>query len=155
MAEKDRPSAKPIKRYEDILVYQKCYQLALEAHRLTINFPNFEKYELGRQLRTSSTSIAVNIAEGFSRRSSSADFKRFLAMASGSCGEAKVWISFAKDLDYVTAEKASEFLQRFDEVGKYCTHCTGIGGSVTKPDFCLTSNFCPLPSGLLVRQLDE
>ena len=115
---KNLSDAKPIKRYEDLLVYQKSYQLALEAHRLTLTFPDFERFELGRQLRTSASSIAVNIAEGFSRRSSSADFKRFLAMASGSCGEVKVWLSLAKDLGYLPEERAGELIERFDEVGR-------------------------------------
>ena len=55
---------KPIKRHEDLLVYRKSYQLALEMHTLSLKFPDFEKWELGRQLREASKSISVNIAEG-------------------------------------------------------------------------------------------
>lgn len=118
IVEKEQPDAKPIRRYEDLLVYQKSYEMALEVHRLTLTFPDFERFELGRQLRTAATSIPVNIAEGFARRSSSADFKRFLTIASGSCSEAKVWLSMAKDLSYLPAQPALQLVKRFDEVGK-------------------------------------
>jgi four helix bundle protein len=96
----------------------KSYELALEVHRMTLGFPDFERFELGRQLRTASTSIAVNIAEGYGRRSSSADFKRFLVMATGSCDEVKVWLSFARDLGYVSSEATEALTFRFEEVGK-------------------------------------
>ena len=40
-----------IESYRDLRVYQISYSLALQVHRLTLGFPNFEKYELGSQLR--------------------------------------------------------------------------------------------------------
>jgi len=39
-----------IKSFEDLIVYQKAYQLVLQAHRLTNAFPEAEKRELGYQL---------------------------------------------------------------------------------------------------------
>ena len=107
-----------IASFRDIQVYQKSYQLALEVHKLTLGFPDFERFEIGRQMRTSAMSIAVNIAEGYGRRTSSADFKRFLVMATGSCDEVKVWLSFARDLGYLSPEATVTFTSRFDEVGK-------------------------------------
>jgi four helix bundle protein len=107
-----------IASFQDLQVYQKSYELALEVHKLTSGFPDFERFELGRQLRTSAMSIAVNIAEGYGRRASTADFKRFLTMATGSFDEAKVWISFARDLGYFSPESAAALTSRFEEVGK-------------------------------------
>ncbi len=49
----------------DLEVYRRLYKLALEIHRLTLNFPKFELFELGSQLRRSSNSTAANLAEGF------------------------------------------------------------------------------------------
>ena len=114
----DARASRQISSYKDLLVYLKSYELALEVHRMTLGFPDFERFELGRQLRTASTSIAVNIAEGYGRRSSSADFKRFLVMATGSCDEVKVWLSFAGDLGYVSSEATEALTFRFEEVGK-------------------------------------
>jgi four helix bundle protein len=117
MPSEQRPRL-PITHYEDLLVYQKSYDLSLEVHKLTLTFPDFERFEIGRQLRTASKSIAVNIAEGYGRRTSAADFKRFLVMASGSCDEVKVWLSYAKDLGYLTEEAEESLRSRFDEVGR-------------------------------------
>ena len=109
---------RPIGSYEDLLVYQKSYQLALEVHKASLKFPDFERWELGRQLRESSKSIAVNIAEGYGRRSSTADFRRFLVMAHASCDEVKVWITFARDLGYFDSHEAQALFDRFDEIGR-------------------------------------
>ena len=36
-----------IESYRDLRVYKISYELALEVHKLTLKFPDFEKYELG------------------------------------------------------------------------------------------------------------
>ncbi|MFX0561474.1 four helix bundle protein [Tepidibacillus infernus] len=36
-----------IKHYTDLRIYQLSYRLALEIHKMTQKFPDFEKYELG------------------------------------------------------------------------------------------------------------
>ncbi len=108
----------PIRSYQDLEVYSKSYQLALEIHQVTLSFPGFERYEMGKQLREASKSIAVNIAEGYGRRSSVADFKRFLVMAHGSCDEVKVWLGFCKDLGYINQEQCEQLISKYEEVGK-------------------------------------
>ena len=50
-------------RVEDLEVYRKLFQLALEVHELTITFPKFELYESGSQLRQSSNSSTANLSE--------------------------------------------------------------------------------------------
>ena len=100
------------------MVYRRSYDLALRVHRLSLDFPEFERYELGRQLREASKSIPVNIAEGYGRRSSAADFKRFLVMAHASCDETKVWLSFARDLGYLAQEVWQTLQAEYEEVGK-------------------------------------
>lgn len=35
--------------YQDLDVYQRSYRMGLEVHKITLSFPNFEKFELGRQ----------------------------------------------------------------------------------------------------------
>src|SRR6185436_14742085 len=53
--------------YHRLDVYQKAYQLALEVHRISLGFPKLEQYGLAQQLRASSKSIAVNLAEGMGK----------------------------------------------------------------------------------------
>ena len=57
-----------IESYRDLRVYQISYELALEVHKLTLKFPDFEKYELGSQARRAAVSIPVNIAEGYGKK---------------------------------------------------------------------------------------
>ena len=45
--------------YHRLDVYQKAYQLALEVHRISLEFPQIEQYGLAQQLRASSKSIPV------------------------------------------------------------------------------------------------
>ena len=53
--------------YHRLDVYQKAYELALEVHRMSLEFPKLEQYGLAQQLRGSSKSIPVNIAEGMGK----------------------------------------------------------------------------------------
>jgi len=53
---------------EDLKVYQKLCDLAIEVSGLSLTFPKFELYELGSQVRRSSNGSAANIAEGFDNR---------------------------------------------------------------------------------------
>jgi four helix bundle protein len=71
-------------------VYQQAYAAALEVSRLTRSFPRFEQVELARQLRRSARSVPANIVEGWAKRSSAAEFKRYLQNALGSCADKNV-----------------------------------------------------------------
>jgi len=59
---------KQIQKVEDLEVYQKLCNLAIEIHELSLTFPKFELYELGSQLRRSSNSAPSNLAEGFNNK---------------------------------------------------------------------------------------
>ena len=95
--EKTGGKAPPVRRYADLLVYQQAYRLALEVSKLTKSFPTHEQYELGRQLRACSRSIAANVVEGWAKRNSAAEFKRHLMIASGECAETRFWLDLATD----------------------------------------------------------
>ncbi len=109
---------KMIRSYEDLEVYKISYRLALEIHRISLILPEFERYELGSQLRRATKSIPLNIAEGYGKRSSSKEFKRYLAMAIGSCDEIKVILRFMMDLGYIDSKEYQEQKESYDIVGK-------------------------------------
>ena len=104
--------------YHRLDVYQKAYQLALEVHRLSLGFPKLEQFGLAQQLRGSSKSIPVNIAEGMGKQESPAEVKRFIRIAIGSCDESRVWLEFARDLGYLTIEQQMALEGRYQEVGR-------------------------------------
>ena len=87
---------------KELEVYKKAYKASLELHKTTLEFPKIEQYALGDQLRRSTKSICANLAEGFARQQQSkAEFKRFIALAIGSCHEVEVWLDYALDLRYI------------------------------------------------------
>ncbi len=58
----------PIRRFQDLDVYRKLVDLHISVHHSTLGFPNYERYELGSQLRRSSNAIPANLAETWNNR---------------------------------------------------------------------------------------
>lgn len=113
---------KPIRSFEDLEVYRKAYGVALEIHRLSLEFPKSEQYALADQMRRASKSICANIAEGFAKqRHSSPEFRRFVSMAIGSSDEMKVWLSFAKDLGYLDDGTCVRLKEEYSFVARMLT----------------------------------
>ena len=110
-------SRKAIRHYKDLLVYQQAYQAALQVSRATRSFPRAEQFELARQMRGAARSIPANIAEGWARRESSAEFRRFLQMAVGSCEEMKVWLDFSKDEGYLNGKELDLLQTEYARIG--------------------------------------
>ena len=104
--------------YRTLEVYQKAYQAALDLHRISLAFPRIEQYGLAQQVRASSKSIPVNIAEGMGKQESAADVRKFIRIAIGSCDETRVWLEFAKDLGYIEASEHERLEQGYREVGR-------------------------------------
>jgi len=107
----------PIKTYRDLEVFQMSYSLALDISKRTRSFPPFEQFEIGRQIRKAARSIPANIVEGWAKRSSAAEFKRFLMIAIGSCEECKLWLEMSRDEGYLTLECCKEFQDRMNRIG--------------------------------------
>lgn len=104
-----------MRRYEDLLVWQKAMLLAKMVYCVQKQLPKEEMYGLGDQMRRAVVSIPSNIAEGFGRESTN-EFKRFLSIARGSLCEVKTQLQLAQSLEYL--ELGEEMLSLIDEVGK-------------------------------------
>ena len=96
------------KSYKDLIVWQKADALSMLIHEMTQSFPAEEQFRLVDQMRSASSSIPMNIAEGFGRWSAK-DRARFYEIAKGSGDELKVQLKQARDRKYVrnVAEAAS------------------------------------------------
>ena len=110
-----------IQSFKDLRVYQESYDLALIINKSILRLPNSEKYDLVDQMRRASKSMPTNIAEGYAKRLSEKEFKRYLLSAIGSANEMFVHISFAKDLGFWKSEFCEDLLKRYDVVGKQLT----------------------------------
>ena len=110
-----------ISSYRDLKAYQMAYHLALDIHKKTREFPAFERRELASQLRRAAVSVPLNIAEGYGRKRSTEEFKRFLVMALGSCNEVSVILDLALDLGYLANEEHARWSSQNAGVGKMLT----------------------------------
>ncbi len=110
-----------IQSFKDLRVYQESYELALIINKSILRLPHSEKYDLVDQMRRASKSIPTNIAEGYAKRLSEKEFRKYLFSATGSCNEMTVHISFAKDLGFWKPDFCEDLLRRYDIVGKQLT----------------------------------
>ena len=97
-----------ITTYKDLNVFRESYGLALDISRATKRFPGPEQFELARQLRRAARSVPANIVEGWAKRSSAAEFKRYLQVAIGSCDECKLWTEMSRDEGFLSAEECAK-----------------------------------------------
>ena len=77
----------------DIEIYKEALKLANKVYTLT-KHPKIKKdYYLIEQLRKASLSVAVNIAEGYGRKTNK-DFSQFLSISLGSANEMIAYLDF-------------------------------------------------------------
>ena len=107
-----------IKSFEDLQVFQRAYKVSLEVHRLSLKFPKVEQYGLAEQMRRASKSVPTNLAEGYGKRRSNAEFRRFIQMAIGSADEMRVWIRYCFDLGYIEEARWVELKNEYHEIAK-------------------------------------
>jgi four helix bundle protein len=114
--------AGPIRRFQDLLSYQQAYRLALDVSKLTRTFPKQEQWELGRQIRASSRSIAANIVEGWAKRESAAEFRRHLQISVGECAETRFWLTLAVDEGLAPKSKIEPTEAEYAKLGMMIHH---------------------------------
>jgi four helix bundle protein len=107
-----------LRGHRDLKVYQLAYKLAMDIFNASKSFPKEEKYSLTDQIRSSSRSIAANIAEGFRKRQYPKMFVSKLADADGEATETQVWLDFARDCEYLSPKLNAELIKGYEDVGK-------------------------------------
>lgn len=111
-------SQKYVSRFKDLVVYQKAFDVSLDVHKVSNDFPKTEQYSgIADQMRRASKSICANIAEGYAKQQrSKVEFKRFLLMSIGSAYEIQVWIDYCVHLEYIDQQKAIEWVDKYDGI---------------------------------------
>lgn len=104
--------------FHDLKVYQKAFGLAMEIFEVSKCFPKEERYSLTDQIRRSSRSVCVNLAEGYRKRRYR---KHFLAKISDSDmenAETQSWLEFALACKYIDQKTFDRLQAETLEVGK-------------------------------------
>lgn len=65
-------------------------------------------YGLKDQIQRAAVSVMNNIAEGYERKSNN-EFRQFLYIAKGSCGEVRSMLLLAQELDKIEEEKCYNY----------------------------------------------
>lgn len=99
-------------------VYKLAYGSAMEIFHISKDFPKEEKYSLTDQIRRSSRSVAVNIAEAYRKRRYPKHFTSKLTDADAEASETSTWLDFSKDCKYITTAQQQELSAKYDEIGR-------------------------------------
>lgn len=114
--------------HKDLKVFQLAYRLAMENFELSKDFPPEERYSLTDQIRRSSRSVAVNIAEGYRKRQYVKVFANKMSDSDGEATETQVWLDFARDCKYLKIEDYQRLTNGYEEVGKM------LGSMIAHPE---------------------
>ena len=106
-----------VKSYKDLLVWTKSLALIKSVYRETKIFPKDEVWALTSQIKRAVISVASNIAEGSSKRSTR-EFIRFLNISYGSLSELEEQLIIANELEFLPNEKRSLLTEQCSEIGK-------------------------------------
>lgn len=103
-----------IEKFEDILIWQKSYTLSSDIYKL---MKDCRDYSFRDQIQRAVVSIMNNIAEGFERKGNK-EFKQFLFIAKGSCGEIRSMLYLANNLKYINQLDFENLMQRSLEISR-------------------------------------
>jgi len=106
-----------MKRYEDIIAWQRAHALVLKVYEVTKKYPLDERYGLTSQLRRAAASVATNIVEGRAK-DSAADYARFLNMAEGSLAETDYLLRLSMDIGYLERDEIDTFRTQIDDTAR-------------------------------------
>ena len=100
-----------IKQFEDLEIWQSARELCQDVFKIIKTTPLGNDYKLRDQINGSSGSIMDNIAEGFERDGKN-EFRQFLSIAKGSCGETRSQLYRVFDKKYINQEKFEEIKKK-------------------------------------------
>jgi len=105
----------PFRRIEEMEIWQRGCRLAVEVCKLAQQKEFDRDWGLRDQIRKSAVSIPSNIAEGH-ERDTPAEFRHFLRIAKGSCGELRTQLYIAHALGYIDKAAADNIIAECVEI---------------------------------------
>ncbi|WP_430399909.1 four helix bundle protein [Flavobacterium sp.] len=103
-----------VQKFEDLIVWQKSQDLAVEIYSI---FRECKDFAFKDQISRATVSISNNIAEGF-ERSSNADFSRFLYFSLGSVSEVRSMLYLAIRLKFINIDQSKSLLDNTNQISK-------------------------------------
>ena len=104
--------------FQDLLAFKKSFALAMQIFEITKSFPKEETYSLTDQIRRSSRSVPVTIAEAYRKRNYPKYFYSKLTDSDAENSETQVWLDFAISCQYISLEIHEKMISESIEIGK-------------------------------------
>lgn len=120
--------------FENLKVYQLSEDLADLIWEIALEWEDFAKATVGKQIVRSADSIGANIAEG-AGRGSFQDNRRFIKMGRGSLNETKHWLRRAYKRKLLTEAQIDKLKPLINELSpKLNAYLNSIGASEKTTD---------------------
>jgi four helix bundle protein len=103
-----------VNRFEDIIAWQKGKELSVSIYKI---FSKSKDYGFRDQILRASVSVMNNIAEGIERKSNS-EFKQFLFIAKGSCGEIRSMLYLALELQTLSKQEFTDLINLSEDISR-------------------------------------
>ena len=107
-----------ITSFRDLEVYRESFQLQIEVESKLKSFPRDEKFLLCDQLRRAVRAIPALIAEGWAKRETIKDFRKFLRDALAEAYETVNHLLLARHKGYINPKLADELIERYEKLAK-------------------------------------
>ena len=104
-------------KLEQMEVWKRWCGLAVQVYKATKEGELERDWGLRDQIRRAAVAIPSNIAEGY-ERGTGPEFRRFMQIAKGSCGELRTQIYLAQALDYISKSTASGLTKECLEISQ-------------------------------------
>ena len=106
-----------VKDFEELAIFQKARELSKMIYIVTQRDDFKRDHRFVQQIHASSGSIMDNIAEGF-ERDGNGEFRQFLFIAKGSCGETRSQIYRAFDYGFIDENTFEELKNQSLEISQ-------------------------------------
>ena len=107
---------KLVTRHQDLEVYKKAFEAAMQIFELSRSFPKEETYSLTLQIRKSSRSVCSNLAEAWRKRRYQPAFISKLSDSEGEAAETQTWLEFSVRCGYLERQTGRGLFATYDEI---------------------------------------
>ncbi len=107
-------------KVEDLDVFKLAHNLTLKVYEATKGYPENERFGLISQMRRASSSICMNLMEG-AHRIGKNEYKHFVSISKGSCGEVKYQLLLSRDLGYMKDATYDEMAEAYERISMMLT----------------------------------
>jgi len=120
--------SRKIRTHNDLEVYQRAMDAAMQLFERSKSFPKEETYSLTDQARRASRSVCANLAEAWRKRRYEAAFISKLSDSETEAAETQVWIEFAVKCGYLSKSEGRTLYRIYDSI------LATLVGMITHPE---------------------